>query len=345
MSARDTQRPDPERIEATAAVWLSLRDRGMTESETGEFMRWLQQSPRHAEVFGDLDGAWRKFDRVAALRPTQAAAPQPALLAPRPRVRIRRSRLAAWGALAAAAALTISWLGWRQLTPTAVTSVGAFQKLDLPDGSVVQLNTDSAIKVRYSDRERRVDLLRGEAHFDVAKNPARPFVVAANHVAVRAVGTAFNVRLLADAVDVLVTEGKVQVNDVGNGASLLPASERSEATLLGQGERVRVPLAPGISAPRVPVAITEVAPIEIQRALAWQERRLQFEDMLLTEVVAEFNRYNRLQLVVADPALHEKRFSGTFRADGYEPFVRLLEENFSIVPARVDGAIELRAAK
>lgn len=346
MSMRDSQLPDPEQIEATAAVWLSLRDRGMTERETIEFMRWLQQSPRHAEVFSDLDVTWRKFNRVAALRPAEPAAPQPELLAPRPRVRLRRNRAAAWGALAAAAALAIAWVGWRQFTPTATTPIGAFQKLDLPDGSVVQLNTDSAIKVRYSERERRVELLRGEAHFDVAKNPARPFIVAANHVAVRAVGTAFNVRLLADAVDVLVTQGKVQVNNAGSGESLLPASERPEPTVLVQGERVRVPLTPtAVSAAPAGLEVTEVDPLEIQRALAWQERRLEFEDMPLTEVVAEFNRHNRIQLVIADPRLHDKRFSGTFRADGYEPFVRLLEENFSVTSSRLAGAIELRAAR
>jgi transmembrane sensor len=342
---------DPEAIEAAAAVWLSLRDRGMTESETAEFMRWLQQSSKHAEIFGELDAVWRDFDRAGALRPMGGAAPQPELLAPRPRVRVGRGRRrfsAVAGALAAAAAITVAWVGWTRLAPTAETSVGAFQKLDLPDGSVVQLNTDSAIKVRYSDAERRVELLRGEAHFDVAKNPARPFIVAANHVAVRAVGTAFNVRLRTDAVDVLVTEGKVQVNDTVKGASLLPAvPETSGPPLLVQGERVVVPLTEAReTAPQtLAVAVSEVAPVEMQRSLAWQERRLEFDDLPLGEVVAEFNRYNRTKLVIADPALQTKRFSGTFRADNFEPFVRLLEENFGVVTGRSAQGIELRAAK
>ncbi|HLP26553.1 MAG TPA: FecR domain-containing protein, partial [Acidobacteriota bacterium] len=195
--------------------------------------------------------------------------------------------------------------------------------------------------------ERRIELLRGEAHFDVAKNPARPFIVAANHVAVRAVGTAFNVRLRDDAVDVLVTEGKVQVNDTVKGASLLPAApDRAGAPLLVQGERVRVSLVTETekSAPPV-VAISEVAAVEMRRALAWQERRLEFEDLPLTDVVAEFNRYNQTKLVIADPALHAKRFSGTFRADAYEPFVRLLEENFGVATERNAHGIELRAAR
>lgn len=353
MNAELPHKHDPEEIEATAAVWLSLRDRGMTESETAEFMRWLQQSPKHGEVFAELDAVWRDFNRTVALRPNVAApAPEPELLAPRPRPRARRRFRAAWSALAAAAAIALAWAGWASFDaarPTAETAIGAFQKLDLPDGSVVQLNTDSAIKVRYSDHERRVELLRGEAHFDVAKNPARPFIVAANHVAVRAVGTAFNVRLRDDAVDVLVTEGKVQVNDTVKGASLLPAApDRAGPPLLVQGERVRVPLArvsEQAAAKPAAVAISEVAAVEMQRALAWQERRLEFEDLPLADVVAEFNRYNRTKLVIADPALNAKRFSGTFRADGYEPFVRLLEENFGVASEHSAQGIELRAAR
>ncbi len=340
---------DPEEIEATAAVWLSLRDRGMTESETAEFMRWLQQSPRHAEVFAELDAVWRDFNRTAALRPTAASAiaPEPELLAPRPRSLVHRRTSRVWALLAAAAAIAFAWMGWAGFNaarPTAETAVGAFQKLDLPDGSVVQLNTDSAIKVRYSDHERRVELLRGEAHFDVAKNPARPFIVAAHHVAVSAVGTAFNVRLREGAIDVLVTEGKVQVRDTVKGASLLPAAaDQSGPPLLVQGESVRVTLAAesGKAAPSV-VAISEVGAIEMQRVLAWQERRLEFEDWPLAEVVAEFNRYNRTKLVIADPALNTKRFSGTFRADAYEPFVRLLEENFGVASEHTAQGIELR---
>jgi transmembrane sensor len=346
----DTNQPlppvDPEAIEAAAAVWLSLRDRGMTEGETAEFMRWLQQSPQHGEVFAGLDGVWRQFDRAGELRPA-AVRPEPEFLAPRPLGR-GRSRSVVWRPLAAAAALALAWVGWERLAtrPTAETAVGAFQEIDLPDGSVVQLNTDSAIKVRYSDRERRVELLRGEAHFDVAKNPARPFIVAADKVAVRAVGTAFNVRLRPDSVDVLVTEGKVQVSDAVNGETLLAAApDQAGPPVLAQGERVVVSLRDEATPAPRSAAVIAVAPFEAKRSLAWQERRLEFDDLPLSEVVAEFNRYNRTKLVIADPALNAKRFSGRFRADGFEPFVRLLEENFRVSTNRTAQEIELRAAR
>jgi len=347
MSAERAPLPDPEETEATAAVWLSLRDRGMSEGETAEFMRWLQDSPRHGQMVAELDRVWRDVDRLGVIRPDGPQAPHPDLLAPRARVRAGRiRRAAAWGAIAAAAVLMVAWFGWQGRVPVAETAVGAFQKLDLPDGSVVQLNTDSAIKVRFSEAERRVELVRGEAHFDVAKNPARPFLVSADKVTVRAVGTAFNVRLWPESVEILVTEGRVQVNDSVRGDTLLAAPpERLGTPVLERGERVRVPLAAMESSASTAVPISEVAAVDVQRALAWQERRLEFDDAPLHEVVAEFNRYNQIKLVLTDPGLARRRFSGTFRADGYEPFVRLLEENFEVVSDRSGQEIFLGARR
>jgi transmembrane sensor len=150
-----------------------------------------------------------------------------------------------------------------------------------------------------------------------------------------------------------VTEGRVSVDDAVRGASLLPAAADGTAVpVLVSGERLVLPVAdpaegtagPALSA-TAPAIVREVAAADIQRALAWQERRLEFEDLPLAEVVAEFNRYNRTRIVIADPALHARRFSGTFRADGYEPFVRLLEENFGVVVERGPPGIALRAAR
>jgi transmembrane sensor len=342
----DTNHPlppaDPEAIEATAAVWLSLRDRGMNETETAEFMHWMQEHPRHAEVFGELDAVWRDFNRLSVARPVGTAQPTASLLEPRARPRHRGRLLATTFAAAAA----LAYVGARQyFNPphTAVTEIGAFQKLDLPDGSVVQLNTDSAIDVRFTAGERRVNLVRGEAHFTVAHNPARPFIVSAGAVAVRAVGTAFNVRLRSTAVEVLVTEGKVQVNDTVKGRTLLAPQVGTDTPLLVAGERAVIPnLAPGPEPAPIPVAA--IAPLEVERALAWQERRLEFEDTPLAEVVAEFNRYNQHKIVIDDPRLETMRFGGTFRADGYEPFVRLLESGFGVTAERTEHETRLRLA-
>eukprot|EP01036_Dinobryon_divergens_P015726 gene15726-biopygen13930 len=116
------------------------------------------------------------------------------------------------GAAAAVALLVLAASSLRPPRHTAETAVGAFQKFDLPDGSVAQLNTDSAIDAAFTATERRIRLVRGEVFFTVTKDPSRPFIVTSGPVAVRAVGTAFNVNLKAATVDVLVTEGVVELN-------------------------------------------------------------------------------------------------------------------------------------
>jgi transmembrane sensor len=355
-------------IEAAAAAWLSLRDRGMSPAETAEFVSWLQQDPQHAATFAELDAVWKDFDRLGAVpAPAPASAhssaplptPDADLLAPRARPRLHRTltwTAAALGAAVAIAFLLLAVSHFRTPRHTAETAVGAFQKLDLPDGTVAQLNTDSAIDTAFTATERRVRIVRGEVFFSVTKDPARPFIVTAGAVAVRAVGTAFNVRQRADAVEVLVTEGRVRVDDARAGRSLLPANPASaapatEPPLLVAGERATVPVAAlatssaATPAPATTVTVEKVAPPAAQRALAWQERRLEFDAVPLAEVVREFNRYNLRQLVIADATLAAKRFSGTFRADSYESLVRLLETDFAVIATRTDREIVLRSGR
>jgi transmembrane sensor len=342
--------PSREAIEATAAVWLSLRDRGLSAAETAEFVRWLQLDPRHAAVFEELDRTWKDFDRVAALQPAAPREqPDAELLAPRPRPSRPAHRLGWAAGLAVAAAIAVL-VAPRLLAPrhTAETAVGALQKLDLPDGSVALLNTDSAIDTAFTAAERRVRIVRGEVFFTVAKDTARPFVVTAGPVAVRAVGTAFNVHRQNGTVEVLVTEGRVRLTDDDDGRSLLAPRETrpAEPPVLQAGERAVVRTAStGEGRPKPAMAtVVPVAPAALQRELAWQERRLEFDEVPLAEIVRQFNRHNRLQLVVDDPRLAQQRFSGVFRADGQESFLRLLQEDFGVQVVRRGREIELRPA-
>lgn len=345
-----SEQPRPEVIEAAAAAWLSLRDRGMSSEETADFVRWLQQDPQHATIFAELDAVWRDFDRLGAV-PANASGtcvPDGDLLAPRIRSRSHRSWM--WGLMGVAAVAAIALLAIINLRAphqTFATAIGAFQKLDLPDGSVAQLNTDTSIEMVFTADERRVRIVRGEVFFAVAKDPSRPFVVTAGPVAVRAVGTAFNVRHDATAVEVLVTEGRVRVDDAVQGRSLLaPLDATEEPALLVAGERavVAVPASVSRGAPALATVVKVTTPA-VQRALAWQERRLEFDAVPLADVVREFNRYNHRQLVVPEAALAAKRFSGSFRADGYESLVRLLEENFGVSATRSEREIVLRASR
>lgn len=321
----------PPEIEAAALHWFGLRDAGaMTPAQEREFEAWLAADARHRRSYTELDSMWDKF---GTLRDLAGAVPDPDLVKPIGWWSSWRSN--PWpAAMAAAAAILLTVALWRPwepavLTEVAMTAVGSLRTMNLPDGSVILLNTDTQVEVNYLPTERRVTLLKGEAHFTVAKNKDRPFIVTADKVDVRAVGTAFNVRLKSAAVEVLVTEGKVRVDDA-QGRSLLPASPdlvaKKATPVLGAGEKVVVDL---VSARPVPM-VASLAGAEMDRALAWQKETLEFEDVPLSEVVAEFNRYNIHQLVIADESLGRRQFGGKFRPGGYDALVQMLERSFEV---------------
>lgn len=217
------------------------------------------------------------------------------------------------------------------------------ERLTLEDGSVVELNHGGKLEIDFSSETRRVRLVRGEAHFTVTKNPARPFIVEANGVAVRAVGTAFNVRHSAVAVEVLVTEGQVQVErSIAVVAASAPTPLAPAPTALVAGERAIV----DTTAPTAQLVVATVGPTEIAQALSWQGVRLEFAELPLAEVVTEFNLRNRQQLVVDDATTGRLRVGGSFRADNVDGFVRLLEASFGVsAQRRADGALVLRHQK
>ena len=348
-------------VELDAAEWLVRRDAGLSREQEKEFAAWLAAEPARGRAFADLEQTWAVLDNVKQL-PCAAREPDPDALAP---VRVREMfgrtpiRRPVWRnlALMAAAVVLFASAGWWQWSArahysgAAVTEVGGLRKISLPDGSVVLLNTASAIDVQYSSDERTVKLARGEAHFTVAKNPTRPFFVNAGGVRVRAVGTAFNIRLRVKAVEVLVTEGRVSLADESNGDSLLSrraghsANEMivpagNEPPALGAGELATIALAAGSE--RTAVVPVTIPRLDMERALAWQDGRLEFAAVPLGEIVAEFNRYNRHRLVVADPRLAALRFGGSFLADGYDTLVHLLETNHGVIAERRGDETVLR---
>jgi transmembrane sensor len=214
------------------------------------------------------------------------------------------------------------------------------KKLELPDGSVIRLNSDTAVAVDLTAGKRRVDLERGEAHFTVATDPSRPFVASAGGVSVRAVGTAFNVALKPSSLEVLVTEGKVQVEEEAKNQFVLP-NRTNNHSVLGAGQKVVLNLG-SAAAPSPIIAVVKLPASEVEKAMAWQIKLLEFDDTPLSAVIAEFNRYNQRQLVIADSALARRTFGGTFRSDNYEDLVVLLETRFGVVAERSGNNTKLR---
>ncbi|MFO1446735.1 MAG: FecR domain-containing protein [Opitutaceae bacterium] len=254
--------------------------------------------------------------------------------------------------LATAAAVTVMFLiGWHwvgtdpESTYRVVASTA--KVMELPDGSVATLNGDARITVEFSPLERRVFLVQGEAHFEVVKNPQRPFLVRAGDVTVRAVGTAFNVRLADNSVEVIVTEGRVRIE----GTQALTAAPATASPSYGPppdcpqltaGERVSVVMRAG-EWPQ-PVQVVTLVPQEIEQALAWQTTRLVFNETALAAVVEAFNAHNERKLELADEQLRVRTLTGVFRADNLDGFVRLVEASIDVRAERTpSGSFRLHA--
>lgn len=344
MNNSHPQRPGrQEAIDATAAAWLARADKGLSADEQAEFALWRFSDPRHTEAVNRLEAAWDALDALRDFRPEAATHPDSELLAPAS-AGSKVVRFPAWaGALAAAALIVLGVFIWNpsrsslsESAPRQAIIHPGPERITLDDGSIVELNAGAKIEARFTADERRVQLVRGEAHFNVAKNPARPFIVEGGKVSVRAVGTAFSVALAQDEVAVLVTEGTVRVT-TETGSTAAPVAP----TTLTIGQRVVIETASGVSTEIVPV-VESVTPAQMEQALAWQAMRLEFVAMPLGDVATEFNRYNRQRLVVRDSATAEIVVEGNFRADNVEGFARLLEASFGVEVVRVGDELHLR---
>jgi transmembrane sensor len=309
-------------IEHEASRWLAARDAGApSPAQTAEFNRWLEADIRHRVAYLRLEASWRRVAKLRDLRPLDGDV-DPDLLEQRGRARRR------WPYAAAAALLLIvgagAYLSQRDAWQVYETRVGVFSRIVLEDGSVVDLNTNSQVRVRLGDARREVRLTRGEGRFQVAHDVNRPFVVAANEAAVRAVGTAFTVRLRdASQVEVVVAEGKVAI----------AAPRVTDAPPLAAGETAVVQ--PGH------VSVSPMSPQAIERKLAWTSGRLEFRGERLADAVAEFNRYNLRQIRLASPALGSLRVGGNFKATDPESFAAALASAFKlhVDPAGTDAIV------
>ena len=352
MAAEPSNAESSPNSDDVASAWLARRDRGLSPAEQDVYLEWLRADPRHGAMIAHLEKTWGALDLLAEWRPAHSARPNPDLLATlRPRQKMW-GRLAkfpfAVRALAAAAVVALgvfifqSILRETPLPKGMVRVIPSPERLTLEDGSLVELNHGGKIETEFTAETRRVRLVRGEAHFTVTKNPARPFIVEANGVAVRAVGTAFNVRHGSDTIEVLVTEGKVHVERPAAAVVSSPVRSTITPTALVAGERAIVDM----TAPAAKPVVAAVTPTEMARALSWQGVRLEFAELPLAEVVTEFNLRNRQQLLVDDAATGRLRVGGSFRADNVDAFVRLLEASFGVsAQRRADGALVLRIEK
>lgn len=327
-------RDDDQDIDGIAAGWVARQDRAaLTPEDDRALAAWLAADVRHAGAYARASAIFAYSERARALgagfdpagfRPVSSN-----LAAAGP---VSRRRLLA-GSAAAAAVIGAGVLSYAYLLPTEYrTKRGEIRVIPLADGSVMTLNTASSVSVRLTPLEREVRLVEGEALFDVAKDPERPFVVTAGDIDVRAVGTSFAVRHIGMApMEVLVREGIVDMQRQGGAPASplrVPAFTRAVAVDM-----------PGISAQAVEVGID---PDAIARQLSWREGMIAFEGISLAQVAEEFRRYSDTRIVIDDPAVAALTVTGRFSAYDPQGFARAVSSSLGLrVGTTASGAIML----
>lgn len=331
-----------------AAAWVERKASGLTARQETELKDWLAADARHARAFKEQDALWRMASRLRQQGQGEEFIREVKALAGW-RAAKKRRRATAWAAASIAAAVVVlffvrPFVQKTELDPASSVALLPDRRI-LPDGSVVELNSGAEIAVAFAQEIRAVRLLHGEALFQVAENPARPFVVTAAGVDVRAVGTAFSVALSPDQVNVLVTEGRVSVqrSAPAENTSLLiePASiaPLPKPIYLSAGARLAIP-ASASALESTPQAVT---PAQIDEALAWRSRRVEFTLTPLAKAMEFFNNQNSVRLVVGDDSLGELRLTGVFWTDDPQGFSRLVKETFGVrIEEGADGSIVFR---
>ena len=278
-----------------------------------------------------MEAAWDAAERLrAAPPPLELETPVGQEPAPPVVARTSSRRSLMFGAMAAASAAVAATVGWRLLDNVALyrTGIGERRVVALQDGSKVTLNTASTVEVAFTAHERRVRLVRGEALFEVAHDASKPFLVDAGAARFRALGTAFNVRVRPDVVELTVTQGVVAVVAGEAGVAQAPAAK----IVAGGGAVVR-------SGAVAPTALDDQ---HLRQRTAWQEGVLEFDGESLAQVVGEFNRYRRQPIVIGDARLESLRIGGRFEVDEADRFLTALTSSFPIEAiATTDGGILL----
>lgn len=315
--------PVLEDVEWQAAAWIErLQADDCTEADRERCQAWRREHPLHERVYQEMMATYREL-LVAAPAVRVAAFGAQMHAATRPRRHGRRWMAAAAVLVLALVPLWHQWQVW--MASRFETGIGEMAALTLPDGSRMELNSDSAARVSYSDEARVIHLDRGEAYFAVAHDTARPFWVVTGTTWVRAVGTAFNVYRREDDVRVTVSEGQVKVAAVA-GHRETPSDEVLAVvpvSVLAAGEQVDVrPTGPAKRA---------LPPPAVEREVAWRTGTLHFQDRPLAEVAQELARYTPLRIELAANA-RDVRMGGTFQTNpkGVEAWLKALHDGFGL---------------
>ena len=353
-----------EDIEQQAADWLVRLDshRAPSPQELDALKEWMQRSPAHTAQLKRLTKYWHSANLLTELSFPLPGSPRPdGLLS---NLRYQFKQLFTHGRQASATlgiAFTLTFavamgLLFNNLNGAGVSGNGIYQTrigeqntITLVDGSVILLNTNSRLQVNYEHSQRDVVLMAGEAHFEVAKDPNRPFVVKAGEGLVRAVGTAFTVRMNPQALKVTVTEGKValrkfepqkvetkstepeniQLADSDTPAPPVPPTKDRGYLVQGQSVDFQPQADTGLGNP-----IQQLKQHDIEQQLAWRKGLLLFAGEPLAQVIDEVNRYTKLDIQIIDADIADISIGGQFQVGETEAMLKVLETSFGINVSR-----------
>jgi len=354
--SRDLHAIAPQISQAAAEWFVIMREPVVSEADRAGFSAWLQASPVHVHAYLDMARLWGDTAHLdpelsinegsalaagnvvpmpATARTRHAAAEpgdEPAFASPKRKIRRRHYAVAASIALLAGLGSAVTW--WQiQQPPTYVTDVGEQRVLTLEDGSIVRLNSRSRVRVRMLPGQRLIELVEGQALFEVAKDPQRPFIVRSGNVAARAIGTQFDVYRKPTGTVVTVVEGLVEV--------------RTEPALRKGSAEATVSMAPVSVKAGEQVTVGRTGLVEqrqdanVNAAMRWLQQELVFDGQTLSAVVEEFNRYQRIPIVLDDQALGEMRVNAVFNTTGPEPLLRFVDRMEEVRVERTPQAIRI----
>ena len=297
---RETIQP-PSSLEDEALAWVARLHSGhATDQDRRACEAWQHVSPSHAEAFQNASHLWEELGHAGSRR--------------RPRARLRR-----WS-LICCVLLLIGWFSWepflqqvRLQTAHHRTAVGQQEPFVLPDGSRLVLNTDTALNVLFSAQQREILLLKGEAAFAVAPDPARPFTVRSHDTATTALGTRFVVHTGTDSVTVTVTEHAVQLSS--------SKTSWSSPGVLQEGQQISYSANAGWSAAHA---------VDPAQVAAWQRGKIIFDAQPLGAVVADLNRYRHGHIFILNPALRSLPVTGVFEINDPDAALRIIEQTLGI---------------
>ena len=306
-------------IDHEAFEWVVRKfARGLDDTEHAQFSAWYEADPRHQGAYVRALAIHNAIHLATAPQPAATEAAHAAENTVEPEEdSVAQSRRRRWvaGAMAAGFAAVIGTLSISSFNNGTVltTAKGEFRKVPLQDKSIANINSGSQIEVAFNKERRLVNLRKGEAWFEVAKDKTKPFIVEAGDARVRAVGTAFAVRRFPNGTEVLVTEGTVEVWN----------KDAARRQLLTAGEQAFLPKPARGTSTSAASAISVIRqPYEVNRRLAWREGKLILKNQTLGEAVADFNRYSPKTIVILDASLQDKRLFGQYQLDAPELFAK-----------------------